>query len=193
MSDFHDRDSVGLTPGLPPGSAWGSQAPAPSRNPHTSPLAIRDPSLSTAIGLVLRTLPYALMRFLVLFAVSVAVVVWLVVMIGGAAWLGAHIATVFGWVWAIGCLVLAGFVWSTLLRYLLHLIECGHVAVLTELITKGKLPTSGEGQFAYGKRVVLAQVGQETLLLLAKRSGPWHRPEFAKHASGTRSHADCLT
>ncbi len=157
-------------PGLPPGSAWGtpsswsSPAAPPPRMPHSYTLAVRDASMTTAVGLVMRTLPYALMRFVVLLAVSIAVIVWLVVMIGGAAWLGEHIATVFGWVWAIGCLAVAGFVWSTLLRYLLHLIECGHVAVLTELITKGQLPNSGEGQFAYGKRVVLARIGQETLL-----------------------------
>jgi hypothetical protein len=134
------------------------------RIPHTYPLAEGNASVSTAIGLVLRTMPYALLRFLVLLAVSVAVILWLVVTIGGAAWLGTHIAAVFGWVWAIGCLLVVSVVWSTLLRYLLHLIECGHVAVLTELITKGQLPTGGEGQFAYGKRVVMARIGQETLL-----------------------------
>ncbi len=149
---------------LPPGSAWGSPAAALSRVPHAYPLAVRNPSLGVAMGLVLRTFPYAVTRFLVLLAVSAVVILWLVVMIAGAAWLGMHIAAVFGWVWAIGCLALAGFVWSTLLRYLLHLIECGHVAVLTELITRGELPSPTEGQFAYGKRVVLARIGQETVL-----------------------------
>jgi hypothetical protein len=172
VSDWQRQPGNGPPPGLPPGSPWGNPAagnpawsnPADARIPHAYPLAVRDPSLSVAIGLVLRTLPYAVTRFLVLLAVSIALIVWLVVMIGGAAWLGAHVATAFGWVWAIGCLALAGFVWSTLLRYALHLIECGHVAVLTELITRGSLPDPAEGQFAYGKRVVLARIGQETLL-----------------------------
>jgi hypothetical protein len=156
LSDF----VTGGGAGAPPGTAWNN--PAPAR--HAYPLAIRDPSLSTAIGLVMRTLPYALMRFAVLLASSIAVIVWLAVALGGASWLGTHIASVFGWVWAIGCLAIGGFVWSTLLRYLLHLIECGHVAVLTELITKGQLPATAEGQFAYGKGVVRARIGQETLL-----------------------------
>lgn len=160
MGDWHGQGAAGL----PSSSVWGGAAAAPPRMPHAYPLAVRDPSLSVAIGLVLRTLPYAMARFLVLLAVSVAVILWLVVMVGGAAWLGLHIATVFGWIWAIGCLAAAGFVWSTLLRYLLHLIECGHVAVLTELITKGQLPSLSEGQFAYGKRVVMARIGQETML-----------------------------
>ena len=155
---------LGGNAGLPSGSAWGAPGVVPLPPPRVYPLAVRDASMSTAIGLVVRTMPYALARFAVLLAVSIAVIVWLVVMIGGAAWLGTHIASVFGWVWAIGCLLLAGFIWSTLLRYLLHLIECGHVAVLTELITKGTLPVGGEGQFAYGKRVVLARIGQETML-----------------------------
>lgn len=163
MGEFDSFEDSGSA-ALPPGSAWGSPASAQARTPHAYPLAVCDPSLSTAVGLVLRTLPYALMRFLVLIAVSIAVIIWLAVLVGGAAWLGGHIATVFGWVWAIGCLAVAGFFWSTILRYLLHIIECGHVAVLTELITKGELPSLGEGQFAYGKRVVLARIGQETLL-----------------------------
>jgi hypothetical protein len=150
--------------GLPPRSAWGAPIVAPAPIRHAYPLVVRDYSMSAAIGLVLRTLPYALMRFVVLLTVSVVVILWLIVLIGGAAWLGAHIATAFGWVWAIGCLFLGGFIWSTLLRYLLHLIECGHVAVLTELIVNGKLPNPAEGQFAYGRRVVLARIGQETLL-----------------------------
>ena len=150
--------------GIPADQAWGNPAAAPASIRHSYPLAVRDPSMSTAFGLVLRTLPYAVIRFMVLLAVSVAVIVWLFVMIGGAAWLGAHIATVFGWVWGIGCFVVAAFVWSTLLRYLLHLIACGHVAVLTELIVRGQLPNANEGQFAYGKRIVLARIGQETAL-----------------------------
>ncbi len=157
----------GETVRLPPSSAWGAPAAvsqALPRTPHAYPLAVRDASMGTALGLVMRTLPYALVRFAVLLAVSLAVIVWIVVLAGGAAWLGEHIAAVFGWVWAIGCLAVGGFVWGTVLRYLLHLIACGHVAVLTELITKGALPTSAEGQFAFGKRVVLARIGQETLL-----------------------------
>ena len=151
----------------PQQSAWGAPAATPGVLPpvrHAYPLAVRDPSLATAFGLLSRSLPYALARFGVLLAASVCVILWLVVTFGGAAFLGTHIASAFGWVWAIGCLLAFSFVWGTILRYALHLIECGHVAVLTELITTGGIGNGQESMFAYGRRVVLAKLPQETLL-----------------------------
>jgi hypothetical protein len=132
---------------------------------HAYPLAVRDASLATALSLMMRSLPYAMARFGVLLAASIAVILWLAVMIGGAGWLGAHIASIFGWVWFILFLVGGGFVWGTVLRYVLHLISCGHVAVLTELITKGQVGNGSEPMFAYGKRIVIARFGEANVLL----------------------------
>src|SRR5665647_922972 len=84
---------------------------------HSYPLVVRDPSLSVAIGLMMRSLPYAIARFGVLMAASLATLIWLMVMIGGAAWLGNHIASVFGLVWFIMCLAAGGFIWVTAIRY----------------------------------------------------------------------------
>ena len=145
-----------------PGSGWGAAALPPVR--HTYTLVVRDASLATAFGLLARSLPYALARFAVLLATSVCVLVWLAIVLGGATWLGTHIASVFGWVWAIGWIAAGGFFWGTVVRYLLHLIECGHVAVLTELITRGAVANGEKSMFAYGKSVVLARLGQESLL-----------------------------
>ena len=148
------------TDGSASGSAWTT--PPPVR--HAYPLVQRDASLTAAIGLMQQSLPYAVARFGVLFGASVAGIVWLSIMIGGGAWLGNHIAHAFGVVWVLICLAGAGFVWGTLLRYALHLIECGHVAVLTELITQGRVGNGAESMFAYGRRVVLARFGQVNLL-----------------------------
>jgi len=60
----------------------------------------------------------------VMMAAAIACIVWAVVTIGGAEWLGNHIAKAFGAVWLIGGLVVAGWLWATLFRYLLHLIDC---------------------------------------------------------------------
>lgn len=155
---------------LPPGSAWTSPAafvdpvapPAPIR--HAYGLVVRDATLGAAAGLVARSLPYALARFAVLLTASVVAVVWLAVTIGGAVWLGEHVATVFGWVWAIAGLVCAGFVWGAILRYALHMIECGHVAVLTELITRGTIGNGSESMFAYGRRIVTERFAQANVL-----------------------------
>ena len=148
------------TDGSTGGSGWA--APQPVR--HAYRLVERDASLTAAVGLMQQSLPYAVARFGVLFGASVVGIVWLTIMIGGGAWLSDHIAHAFGVVWVLFCLVGAGFVWGTLLRYALHLIDCGHVAVLTELITQGRVGNGAESMFAYGRRVVTARFGQVNLL-----------------------------
>jgi hypothetical protein len=132
---------------------------------HAYSLAVRDCGLAMAFGLLLKSLPYALMRFAVLFWFSIAGILWLIVTFGGGAWLGTHVAQAFGWVWLIGWLVGTGWLWTAVLRYVLYLIECGHVAVLTELITRGEIGNGSESQFAYGRRIVTERFGQVNGLL----------------------------
>jgi hypothetical protein len=158
-------------PSLPADSPWLSGAmsvPSPptarSGVRHSYPLLVRDHSLSSALGLLIRSLPYAFARFAVLLTASIACIIWLVVTFGGAAWLGTHVASAFGWVWLIACIVGVGWFWATILRYVLHLVACGHVAVLTAFITNGKLSDEAESQFAYGRRVVTEHFGQVTAL-----------------------------
>ena len=127
-------------------------------------LAVRSPSFGTALSLVMQTLPYVLARFAVLLGASTVTIVWLGIAFGGAGWLGAHIAGVFGFAWLVLCLGGFGFAWWGLVRYALHLISCGHVAVLTDLITLGKINNGSESMFAYGKALVIRRIGQESLL-----------------------------
>jgi hypothetical protein len=112
----------------------------------------------------MQSLPYALARFGILLGCAIACIVWIVVAFGGAAWLGNHIASAFGLVWLLLCLGGAGFFWGTILRYVLHLLACGHVAVLTELITRGQVGNGSESMLAYGKRVVTERFGQVNAL-----------------------------
>jgi hypothetical protein len=128
------------------------------------PLAVRNCGLLSAFGLLLRTFPYALIRFALLLGFSYACILWVVATIGGAAWLGAHIAPAFGWVWFFAAALAGGWFWMALLRYFLHLVECGHVAVLTELIVYGRIGNGTESMFAYGRRIVVAHFGQVNLL-----------------------------
>jgi hypothetical protein len=128
------------------------------------PLAVRDSTLTSASGLLLQSLPYALARFGILLAASFICILWIMITVGGAAWLGTHIAQAFGWIWFIGCASAAFWIWSTLLRYALHLIECGHVAVLTELIVHGKIDCRGESMLAHGRRIVTERFGQVNVL-----------------------------
>ena len=132
--------------------------------PHSYTLAVRNSGLFSAIGLLARSLPYALMRFAVSLAFSIACIVWLSITFGGAAVAGRFIAPVFGGVWLITCLVAAGWFWGAVLRYLMHLIECGHIAVLTELIIHGRVGNGNESMFAYGKRIVTERFGEVNVL-----------------------------
>ncbi len=152
---------------VPPGSGWGA-VPVPPVPPasvrHAYPLAVRSAGFWAAVGLMLQSLPYALMRFGVLMVCSIVAVIWFVVMIGGAGWLADHIAGVFGVVWFIALALCGGALWGGIMRYALHLIECGHVAVLTELITKGQVANGQESMFAYGRRIVTERFAQANVL-----------------------------
>jgi hypothetical protein len=141
------------------------RAGSTSRQPsHAYPLLVRDHGLGTALRLLVETLPYALARWGVLLAFAAACLVWIGIGVGGAAWLGTHVATMFGVCWLLGVALAGGWVWGTILRYVLHMIACGHVAVLTELITQGRIGDGNEGQFAYGRRIVMARFGEVAAL-----------------------------
>jgi hypothetical protein len=146
---------------VPNPSVW-SRVPPSVR--HSYGLAVRDHGLGTAIGLLMQSLPYAAARFGILLAWTVACIIWMVVTFGGAAWLGTHIAGAFGVVWFIACAVGIGWFWGAVLRYALHLLACGHVAVLTELITKGQVGNGTESMLGYGRRIVLARFGEVNIL-----------------------------
>jgi hypothetical protein len=150
------------SPGAIPNPSVWVGIPSPVR--HSYGLAVRDHGLGTAVGLLFRSLPYALARFGILLAYSVACIIWIIVAFGGAAWLGTHVAGAFGILWFVLCAVSIGWFWGTVLRYALHLLACGHVAVLTELIIKGQVGNGSESMLAYGKRIVLQRFGEVNVL-----------------------------
>ncbi len=139
---------------------------APPQGPvrHAYPLAIREAGLGTATGLMLKTLPYAAARFGILIGASILTIALFAIALGGGAYLGAKVAPALGWVWAIAWLVGFGLVWRLALRYVLYLLKCGHVAVLTELIVKGRIGNGSEGMFGYGRRIVRERFGQVNVL-----------------------------
>jgi len=127
---------------------------------HSYPLAIQDASLTTAFGLLMRTSPYAMARFGVLLTVSVVTIVWYVVTFGGWLFLGSKVHPIAGYGWLFFGLTIYGYLWRTLVRYFLYMLKAGHIAVLTELLTKGTIGSSNEGMFEYGKRIVTERFGQ---------------------------------
>ena len=148
------------------GSAGGNQGYShPDRAVrHSYPLAVRDAGLMTAVGLITRTMPYALARFGILLTVSVITIVWWVVTFGGASLLGSKLHPWAGYAWLFTGMGLYGYIWRTLVRYFLYLLKAGHIAVLTELITQGSINNGQEGMFDYGKRVVTERFGQVNVM-----------------------------
>jgi hypothetical protein len=130
---------------------------------HSYPLAIEHAGFATAVSLVGRTLPYAIVRFGILLGFSVATIVWFLATFGIAAVL-ARIHPLVGLGWVIAGLGVYGWLWRMIVRYALYLIQAGHIAVLTELVTKGSIGHGTEGMFAYGKRVVTERFGEVSLL-----------------------------
>jgi hypothetical protein len=139
-----------------------SHPDAPVR--HSYPLAIQEPGLGSALSLLTRTLPYALVRFGILVGFSLVTIVWFVLTIGGASLLGASIHPWIGIGWLVAGLGAYGYAWWFVVRYALYLIQAGHVAVLTELITTGQIANGSMGMFEYGRRVVTERFGQVNLL-----------------------------
>jgi len=131
---------------------------------HHYPLAVRKASFGVALGLFLKTLPYALARFGILVGVSLVTIVWGLVTFGGAAFAGDKIHPGVGWGWRSAGGGVYGWAWRIGVRYALYLIKCGHVAVLTELVTRGQIGNGSEGMFAYGKRVVTERFAQTNVL-----------------------------
>ena len=130
---------------------------------HSYPLAITDAGFGTALKLMVQTLPYALVRFGVLFAATVATVIWYLVTFGGAAFIAKRVP-VLGTVWMIGGLGVWGYLWFFVVRYFTYLLKAGHIAVLTELITHGRVQNGQEGMFQYGTRTVKERFGEVNVL-----------------------------
>jgi hypothetical protein len=139
-----------------------SHPDAPVR--HSYPLAIQDASISNAVSLLMRTMPYAIVRFGILVGFSVVTIVWLVLTIGIGSWLGARIHPFMGLIWMVAGLGIYGYAWWFIVRYALYLIQAGHIAVLTELITTGSIANGSTGMFEYGKRAVTSRFGQVNVL-----------------------------
>jgi hypothetical protein len=131
---------------------------------HSYPLAVREASFGTAVNLLFKTMPYAMVRFAILLSVSIATVIWWVVAVGGWAFLGAKIHPGVGFGWFLVACLIYGSLWQWVVRYALYLLKCGHIAVLTELMTEGRIGDGSRGMFAHGKEVIRSRFGQVTAL-----------------------------
>jgi len=116
-----------------------------------------DFSLRRAFGMMLRTMPYILLRLAVYFGIAMAYVLVTGVGagvgygIGGFGDEGFRAGTTF-WGGAIGFGLTAAVAY-VMREYILYVVKTGHIAVLVELLDGRPLP-DGKGQITFGAQVV---------------------------------------
>lgn len=130
---------------------------------HSYPLAISSAGLADAFRLLMQTAPFVLARLGVLGALTVAAIVWWALLVFGFAFL-ARATPLLGWVWVVLLCVVAGGIWRLAARYFLYLLKAAHIAVLTELITTGRIANGEESMFHYGRRIVTERFGEVNVL-----------------------------
>jgi hypothetical protein len=116
-------------------------------------------------GLLVRTLPFFVLRVAVYLGVTLAYVVavglgggigMLFGKVGGATGVGAF------WGALIGFGVVTGILfWAR--EYLLYLVKAAHIAVLVELLEGRDIP-AGKGQIAYGRQIVQERFKESSML-----------------------------
>jgi hypothetical protein len=126
-----------------------------------------DFSLGGAMGLMVRTLPFLLLRLAVYVGMALAFLIlttigagigWAIGGLGDAGFRAG--STFFGGL--IGFSIVGGFAWIVR-SYLLYLVKGAHIAVLVELIDGKEIP-GGKGQITHGREVVQARFAESSIL-----------------------------
>jgi hypothetical protein len=126
---------------------------------------MKDFQIGTVIGLLRRTAPFLVFRFLIYFGITLGYVL----ATGAGAGVGYTAGAVFGdagagatWGGFIGFAV-AGAVMYFLREYLLYMVKAGHIAVLVEIMDGGKIP-GGRGQIDHAQAAVKERFAESNVL-----------------------------
>lgn len=128
--------------------------------PHNYPVAVTEPGLGSALNLAKKTLSFAWYRYVewvflsAIMATVLSVVIGLCVVtymyvhkyVSGAVLLGGMAALIF---WVMPFIERQAF-----------LSHCGHIAVLTNLITKGDVGNGSQKMFKFGRELALSKLGE---------------------------------
>lgn len=127
-----------------------------------------DFNIGSAIGLMMRTLPFILLRLAVYFGITLAYIVMTAIGAGIGFGIGAlgdagfRALTTF-WGGFIGFGIFGAIMyWAR--EYLLYLVKAGHIAVLVELIDDNPATAAGSSQIAHGRQVVKERFAQASVL-----------------------------
>ena len=124
----------------------------------------------SAINIFMKTLPYVFMRVAVYFLFGLVLILFLVLMGGiGFALMGLFEGAS-GPLFILGIVAIAGMIGLAVLakRYVIYLVRIAHVAVMTEIWSRGSLP-EGVNQIAYGKQKVIQHFGSASALFFVDK------------------------
>ncbi|MDZ7790693.1 MAG: hypothetical protein U5L08_09425 [Xanthomonadales bacterium] len=124
-----------------------------------------DFKIGEVLGLMAKTLPFLIFRFLIYFGITLAYV--LVTGVGaGIGYFIGHIGddpgafSVWGGLFGFG---ITSAILYFLREYLLYLVKAGHIAVLVELLEGRELP-GGKGQIDYAQGIVKERFAESSVL-----------------------------
>jgi hypothetical protein len=126
---------------------------------------MKDFSLRQVLGLLAKTTPFLVFRFLIYFGITLGYFL----VTGAGAGLGYFVgsigddpgaASVWGGIFGFGA---ASAVMYFLREYLLYLVKAGHIAVLVELMDGKDIP-GGRGQIDYAQQTVRERFAQSSIL-----------------------------
>lgn len=138
--------------------------------PHAYPVAAESTGFFAALGLSLKVLPYALFRF-AHWSLFMAITIGMVI---GVLALGGTLAVMVN-NWAGTIVLFAGLVpifwfWMPFVERKTFGAKCAHIAILTELVTRGQIGDGRQGQLAYAKQLVATRLHDLTSIWDVYRS-----------------------
>lgn len=124
-----------------------------------------DFSLTAALNMMRKTLPFILFRMAIYFGIALLYIVatggggsigYAVTAIGDGEGLGAVYGALFGFAGASGFLY-----WAR--EYILYIVKAGHIAVMTKMYDNQPFP-DGKGQISYAKDIVTDRFAEANIL-----------------------------
>lgn len=125
-----------------------------------------DFDIGRTLGIMMRTMPFILLRLVVYFCITLAYIV----AIGFGAGIGFGVGHVVsgggaagaGWGGILGFLFVSAIVYWVR-EYILYVVKAGHIAVMVKLIDGEAIP-DGKGQIAYARDMVEARFAETNVL-----------------------------
>lgn len=126
---------------------------------------MKDFKVGDVIGLLAKTAPFLIFRFLIYFGITLA----FVLITGTGAGIGYGVGAIGGdastggmWGGLVGFGIASAILYF-LREYLLYLVKAGHIAVLVELMEGGELP-GGRSQIEYAQKMVRERFAESSVL-----------------------------